>query len=630
MNKSKLLKILSFTIPLLVAGVALMPGVAEAEGIIERVALSGINNVLAGFGSFFLGLSSYLVTISGTFLSVSINITTHLKDIYENVTAIQSVWRTIRDISSIFIIFSLLYFSIKTILGVGSSGFNSLIVKIFLAGVLINFSLCFFKLAIDASNIISLQFYRAIAPNTEQNWTVKQSFTDGGLSNVFMQSLKIPTIYQNNGILKSADVSLAIAFATYAGIIMMVVASLSFLAAAIAFTARTAILLFCLAMSPIYFVGLIFPEIKSKVSDKIMGLLYGQVVFMPVYLFLLYIALRIISDPSFNKIFNSNLAGASDPGGIGAISIGVIIQYTIAIFFINLPLVAAIDLGGKGMKWAPDAGKIGRFMTGGFGKSLGRNTYGAAASRVAETNFMKTAASKNFLAAGALKGIRGVAKEYNEAEQKKAEGRAKFGESLGHNKSYVNFHDNRIADLKNEIDEQNLIINSPDSDVGAISAAKTYKKRLETDVKMHERKIAEEKRRRQITYASRLDPRDIDAETGKLKPMSAWQRLKKGKGYVDQNEKLGSAQIHIKNTEAEIEQIKKELEDKKKEQDTHKADIKRIDQREKTNTGITPDEAAERTKIKGDLTKLLQEEINPRQQAIRDKELEVKRYKNLT
>lgn len=359
-----------------------MPGVAEAQNIIERVALSGINNVLAGFGSFFLGLSSYLVTISGTFLSVSINITTHLKDIYENVTAIQSVWRTIRDISSIFIIFSLLYFSIKTILGIGTSGFNSLIVKIFLAGILINFSLFFFKLAIDASNIISLQFYRAIAPNTEQNWTVKQSFTDGGLSNVFMQSLKIPTIYQNNGILKSADVSLAIAFATYAGIIMMVVASLSFLAAAIAFTARTAILLFCLAMSPIYFVGLIFPEIKSKVSDKIMGLLYGQVVFMPVYLFLLYIALRIISDPSFNKIFNANVAGASDPGGIGAISIGVIIQYTIAIFFINLPLVAAIDLGGKGMKWAPDAGKVGRFMTGGFGKNIagfGKNIAGFAA-----------------------------------------------------------------------------------------------------------------------------------------------------------------------------------------------------------------------------------------------------------
>lgn len=385
MNKRRLTTILSITMLLVLAGMVLLPHptFAAESGVITTIAKGAVNTLLANIGNVILTFTAMLLTIAGTFLSVSINITTHLKDIYDSIPAIKAVWVTIRNISSIFIIFSLLYFSIGTILGVGS-GFSKIVVKVFLAGILINFSLFFFKLAIDASNIISLQFYRAIAPNTEQNWSVGQAFTDGGLSNIFLQSLKIQKIYNNSGVLKAPDASLGISFAVYGGVILMAVAFLSLFAAGIAFTARTAILLFCLAMSPLYFVGIIFPEIKKKVSDKIIGLLYSQCVFMPVYLFLLYVALKIISDPNFNAIFNNSATGATDPGGFGPVWIGTIIQYTIAIFFINLPLVAAIDLGGKGMGWAPQAGAIGKWMTGKPASFIGQHTIGRAAKFTSE------------------------------------------------------------------------------------------------------------------------------------------------------------------------------------------------------------------------------------------------------
>ena len=65
-----------------VGGVVLVPEtVNAAEGIIERIAISGINNAIAGFGNFFLGLTSTFVALTGSLLSVSINLTTHIKDI---------------------------------------------------------------------------------------------------------------------------------------------------------------------------------------------------------------------------------------------------------------------------------------------------------------------------------------------------------------------------------------------------------------------------------------------------------------------------------------------------------------------------------------------------------------------
>ncbi len=369
---------------ILIVGYMMFPNKVMAIGDflgIGNIAQSAVNSAIANGANFFLAASSWFVAITGAFLSISINITTHIGMIYETVTGIKSVWIVIRDLSSIFIIFALLYFSIKTIIGRGGNSLNELIIKIFLAGVLINFSLFFVRVAIDASNIISLQFYEAIAPETSQNWTVSQAINDGGLSNVFMQSLKIPKIYESKDALKGTDVAAGIGFAMIGGILVMITAGLSFLAAGIAFTARTAILLFVMALSPLFFVGMIFPEIKAK-TKKLSDALYSQCVFMPVYLFLMYVSLRIISDSGFMNIFNQNATGITGGGVLSSTFIGVIIQYTIALFFINLPLVAAIELGGMGMKWAPQAGGIGKWLGGKVGGFAGKNTVGWAGSKL--------------------------------------------------------------------------------------------------------------------------------------------------------------------------------------------------------------------------------------------------------
>ncbi len=346
--------------------IVFIPGTSHAAGWIDGPMVSVVNTLLANISNTVLTLASYAVIVSGIFLSVSINITTHIGDFFDKMPALGEVWIVIRNLSSVFIIFILIYSSISTILGINTSQTKTLIGKIIVVGLLINFSLFFTKLAIDASNIVSLQFYRAIAPQASLSLDVKNLYNDGGLSNIFMASLKIPTIYQNKSAVSGAvDIPLSIGIATFAGMIMMVTASISFFAAAIAFSARTAILLFVMALSPLYFAGMIFPEVKKK-SDKLYELFMGQLLFMPAYLFLMYVALRIISSPGFKEIFNQNASGIAPAGEgpFGATFISVIIQYVIALFFINIPLIAAIEMGAVGAKWAPDA----KSVTGFFGQ----------------------------------------------------------------------------------------------------------------------------------------------------------------------------------------------------------------------------------------------------------------------
>ena len=383
---------------ILILGVLIFaPQVVVAQAaVVDYFTTGAINGGIAIVANFFLGATAWLLSISGLFLSVSVNMTTHIKDIYTGISGIETVWVTVRDISSMLIIFFLLYTSIMTIVGKGSqSGIKELIVKIFMAGVLINFSLFFVRVAIDASNIVSLQFYNAISPReTSNNLTSAKAYYDGGISDIFMNSLQIPKIYGNTNTLKSGDVFATIGFATVGGIIIMLTTAISFLAAAVAFTARTAILLFCMALSPLYFVGEIFPRVKTEVSNKIRDMFVGQLIFMPVYLFLMYIALKVISDPGFMNIFNPKTIQGANTEALGAVSIGVIVQYAIAILFINAPLVAAIKMGGVGMSWAPGSSDINAVnkWAAGF---LGRNTIGAAASKVGNSRFMRELSARS-------------------------------------------------------------------------------------------------------------------------------------------------------------------------------------------------------------------------------------------
>ena len=497
---------------------------------IGEFAESAVNSMLANIANFFLMVTASFVAITGALLSLSIKVTTNIHVLYGSVTAIESVWRTVRDLSSIFIIFALLYFSIKTILGLGGNSMNQLIVKIFLAGILINFSLFFIKVAVDVSNIVSLQFYGAITQSNVRltgSPTIDSVLNDSsGLSNIFMQSLQIPKIYKNKNIFKAADVTAGIGLAAIGGIIMMIVASLSFLAASVAFIARTAILLGLMALSPLIFVGMIFPEIKSKVSDKMLGQLKNQCIFMPVYLFLLYVSLKIISDPKFTDIFNKGVTDSGSP--VGPVFIAVIIQYTIAIIFINIPLFAAIQMGGVGMKWAPNANTVGKW----FGAGVGQNTVGRAAKWASDRMKTDGSALKNpNLTVLASKGLG------------KISGAAFGGSKGGYDKRFKNFSKEREELLAKNIKlsdsdkKRQVEIGLSEWDIKSKALENKYEAavRLADDPLIKDPKEKDRLRKEVAEFKLEMEARNKAENTGGREKYLAEEALKETKESVAKN-----------------------------------------------------------------------------------------------
>ena len=384
-------------------GVTPVPAHAECASLFDGINFGEcVTELSAWFGNILLTLASYIVTATATLLSFSLKLTLNIGEIYNSTPAIRNVWVIIRNISSILIIFFLIYTSIKTILGIGD-GVQKLVFKIILAGLFINFSLFFVKIAIDASNIVSLQFYRAIAPqysSQEGIGTLGTAYFDGGLSNIFMSSLKLQKIYHpDNSAIKQGGkgegtIFWSIIIATYGGVILMLFAALSFLGAAIAFTVRTAFLLLLMAFSPVYFAGMIFPEIKKDVSDVWLKYLTQQLFFMPIYLFLMYVALRIISDEGFlSFIQDGNLQ--NNKGGFVYTQIGIVIQYFIAILFINAPLIAAIKFGAVGSGWVEKIGKDFRGKLYNQPSAFAQHTLGRAAKWSSDKIARSEFATKN-------------------------------------------------------------------------------------------------------------------------------------------------------------------------------------------------------------------------------------------
>lgn len=332
--------------------------------VLVNFALDPVLKLVGYLAYICLTIASWFLTVCGTLLNASINLTLHIKDLLTVMPAVYSTWGLIRDISSMFLIFMLLYAAIMLILDmedrVGVS-IGGLIKNLIIAGILINFSFFIVSVMVDFSNVISIQFYNAIAPGKEfipgHTGFIDQAFNDGGISNVFMQALAPQAAYATNGALRSGDVSMNMIIAGVGGAVVMIFAALSFLVAAFAFVIRTGMLLLLLAFSPLWMAGMVIPKIKSELSDKWWGYLYSSLVFMPVYLLFTYIAMRMLlgDNPPSTAIANTlfHTAQYSTNSGIsGSAYFGMIMSYVLALLFINAPLYAAMQLGGKTMDWA--------------------------------------------------------------------------------------------------------------------------------------------------------------------------------------------------------------------------------------------------------------------------------------
>jgi hypothetical protein len=614
-------------------GVAFTPRVAHASCIPMSALFRGFDPIdcISIATSVALAFSARVTYLSGFLFNSAMNATMNMgKFVGDNEGGVSLAWRAIRDVASMLFIFLLLYASIAMLINVESSlpSPKDLIRNIILCGLLINFSLFFTKVAIDASNMVTLGLYNAIAPATTAAGSLYSldGNLDGGISAILMNEMRVSTVYSPKGLAGEPDTppGYKILLATSLGTIVMICTAISFFVVTIMLIIRICILILLMAFSPIFFVSLVLPATKEY-SNMWVKYFTAQLFFPPVYLALMYVALRIITAPAFksfvgggNRTFAEAFASASTaPSGTA-----IITHYAVIIIMINAALVAAISVAGKVGEWGKKYSKAMGTLSWSGKYGIKGAGYGAGflASKAASSEYLKDKAASSRLGALALKGLGGVAKKYDENIAKKTEAHTKFAESLGYNKAEVarlqgelSAPRKRLLEKMNElemarIELRNISKNDP-GNIAAITATQARVDALkvesdnirETDVKPIENKIDEAKKSRSTQYGKTINKPSVK---------TLWVL------GVAKEDRQAAAKLELETKKKAVEEAEKKLGDSKSE-------VTRLVNKAKSNQGITVAEQADLKAAQEDVVEK-QEKLDKAKVELANKELEVK------
>ncbi|MEI6304498.1 MAG: hypothetical protein WCP09_00560 [Candidatus Taylorbacteria bacterium] len=510
-----------------------------------------VTGVVAAAVWLVITVAAWLLAAAGTILNVSMYLTTHLGMFINQSPAIYTVWTIIRDISSTLLIFFILYAAIQMILGLQDAKYGELIKSIIIVGVLINFSFFFTRALIDLSNIVSLEFYNAMAPTntvsdtngdiTNISKTVGQLMNSGGVSDILMGALQIDNFWKSEAAKPSAlfagndyKANINIIILEVAGIAVVVLTIINFIIISMICVARIAILIFLLAFSPIWIAAMGMPKLK-ELSDVWTKQFKTQLLFLPTYLAFLYVAMRIVTASNLSSMIANQNVG-TDSVTLWGNMINLLVGFSIIIIIINIPIIAAAKIAGVSGGFMSKAygsmtKKVKGWTTSGLkagASGTWNNTGGRVASSIAKSSAFQDYASRSKIGELALKGSRGVATNYNRSLDAKVKAKTEFAESLGYNREAVETHEYRINNLR----KRQAILRSRGDNDGA--------KALDNEIKTIEQDITAVKDQRKTRYAERAGN-------------SLWSN-------VSRSNKVAAAKISIETTQKRLEAENKSLE----------------------------------------------------------------------
>ncbi len=355
---------------------------------VSDIALNIINTILYYV---VFKITSLALSVSGFLLNWVVDTTiVHMAEGISQMTGINIAWKVIRDIMNMLFIFMLLYEGITLIIGVGSQKrARDFVVGIVMASLLINFSLFFTKIIIDASNVATIGFYNSIIgqnpPTNSSTNTTDTSATSTlwttGLSNAFMGSLGLQGFLGPNSIANTGGDPYRALILVVAGSILFLVEAFIFFAISILLIVRYIVLILLLMLSPVGYMGLAgFPGMKSYAKTWWDSLI-GQCLFAPVYMIMTWIIITLMTSHGFLTTGNpSDWAGLAGDGPSVSKAIGLILNFVLIIGLMIASLVVAKSTSKQGAKQIGDfAGKATAFAGGallGGAAAGGRKVFG--------------------------------------------------------------------------------------------------------------------------------------------------------------------------------------------------------------------------------------------------------------
>lgn len=321
--------------------------------------------------------------------------------------AIGIAWSAFRDIANIVIIGMFVFIAINMILGVKEFGEKKKVARVLIIAVLLNFSLLFTKIIIDASNFTAMQFYKASQLSTEGEGSDQlfnvTAFSKKGISGEFIRLMGLDSLKETSKALSAAAFGdKANQYRTANGWMallhglvsatLLLAAALVLLYGCFLIASRAVLLILLMVTSALAFASWLIPHNYIEEGwDKWWRSLLKAAFFAPILMALLWMALLVARAIKPEKGALGNLV--ADP--TGTLDLNALFSYVIIIglLFVVFKVAGEFSQSISGFNLAQ--GLVGlAALTPLAGASrvmglVGRSTVGAGAGYVARKLYDK-------------------------------------------------------------------------------------------------------------------------------------------------------------------------------------------------------------------------------------------------
>lgn len=385
----------------------------------------------------YIGFLGWLLSLSGWILNTTIDITilniNKSGGLLENV-AIVEIWKVIRNLVNIGLIFSVLYIAILTIVQANSATAKNMLGGVILAALFVNFSLTMTGFLIDVSNRITLTFHRAIIGTAESVSNNANRNLGGGIADILANELNIKTYYNSeqgpqvsgqaqynaatSQIQSQRGRNWSILIVLIGGSLFIVQLFFTFLAIAVMLIIRYVILILLLIFSP---VGL-FLGVTSGMNNPWWKELWSNLLFPPALFMMLWVTIISIHTFTTTETDWTNALTEMTPE-----SSMLFVKFLVANAMLIASLVIAKQIGARGagqmQAWVNKRrnrafGYVGRGILGG-GLRKAKRAYEANVFRPYQASLLNAGRRSKkgpwYKRAGytALKGVLGAANPIN-------------------------------------------------------------------------------------------------------------------------------------------------------------------------------------------------------------------------
>jgi len=391
-----------------------------AGGVSNTVALCLTNIVYV----FTVGIFSSIAYICAFFFDLAVQLS--LNSTTYALGFLTTSWTIIRDLSNMAFIFILIYIAMEVMLLADDSQTMRTLIAVIVVALLINFSFFFTRVAIDAGNLLALQFYNAIqAPNIgATSASSLSSALSGGATNnqapassiasnltslasasqtkdltaSIMNGIQVQNIISSNsfkqytqanqGVVSSMYIFIALATIYISVGIAFGILAGSFLYAGAKFMLRIVGLWFIIIFSPLALVAAAMPNATANKLFKdywlknLVNFSFYPAVFLFMFLVLSRFMTELNKDGNFlNGVFGQSLTASNDfslafLNILSAIAnVGIRLGFVVAMMYLALSAadIIAKYRGDITSPWARKAsGWMGNMITGGAFGVVGR------------------------------------------------------------------------------------------------------------------------------------------------------------------------------------------------------------------------------------------------------------------